>query len=976
MSKKVFFITILASLLIIIALISINLGAGQPVFSQYSKAIFINEIMSSNKSILVDAQGNTPDWIELYNSSDKPLNLEGFGLSDNASKLGKWVFPNLVIPPEGYLIVFASGLNTFVQNQPHTNFRIDSDGEEIILSDSQGNIIDQIEIPQLDVNISFGRKHDSLSQWVIFENPTPGYPNSQEGIADFEATRWAGDSSVYINEVMADNISILQDEDGDYTDWIEICNNGASEVNMADFFLSGDIDDLFQWRFPDKILKPGQNLIVYCSGKNRSNPNNNLHSNFKINKTMENIYFSNKQGKIVDFAEIRNLPGDHSLIRNSSRMWELSDQPTPGFPNTDAGYHQFIEANLKGSGITIWEVMSRNNDVIPDENGNFYDWIEIKNTGDTEQNLGNYWLSDDGRHLRKWKFPSFSLKPGEFVIVFLSSEYDGNQGDKYLHANFALSGKGEMLYLSDSEGSIVQKVDIPELTPNISYGRIDNEPGYFYFSRPTPGYPNDSTGRCTSYTEEPVFSENGGFFSSPIRLIISSNQDGATIRYTTDGSEPNAYSPVFSGSITIDRTTVVRARAYKKGYLPSKVITNTYLFEPMSGFATVSISTDPENLWSEDTGIYTFGHNYEPEYPYHGANFWQEWEKPAHIEFFETDGTLAFSLDAGISIHGEYTQALDQKSFGIDARKKYGSRYINYPVFPEKQTTHYQSIVLRNSGQDNGNTKIRDVLISQLMKEYGLEYQAYRPSVLYLNGEYWGFYTLRESTDRHFIASCNPSIDKDNLDIIEGDWRVHQGDRNNFLALQDYIKNHDMSIDEHYQHVSSWMDVDNFIDYQIAVIYGANVDNGNIKYWRERKEGSKWRWILYDFDMAFRYPEHDTVSHVFNPAGTGSGKAFSTVIQMGLLQNQQFREQFLRRFAYHMRTTFEPEHVLAKIDEIAGEIEPEIKRNYTKWKGSYNTWQSCITKLKDFFVERPAYARKYIQQYFNLTESQMREYGF
>jgi hypothetical protein len=128
--------------------------------------------------------------------------------------------------------------------------------------------------------------------------------------------------------------------------------------------------------------------------------------------------------------------------------------------------------------------------------------------------------------------------------------------------------------------------------------------------------------------------------------------------------------------------------------------------------------------------------------------------------------------------------------------------------------------------------------------------------------------------------------------------------------------------------------------------------------------------------MAFRYPEHDTVSDVFNPEGTGSDDMFSTVIQVGLLQNQDFRDQFLKRFAFHMKSTFEPQHVCALIDKLANEIEPEVVRNYTKWKGSMNTWRSCITKLKDFFVKRPDNAKRYIQQYFNLTDSQMKEYGF
>lgn len=977
MSKKAFLIVICLTLLATVIVLFIHPGDSQPVFSGIFEPIMvINEVMSSNKSVIVDANGDSSDWIELYNAGNEPFNLEGFGLSDNPSKPGKWAFPHISIPPNSYLVIFASGKNKIIDNEVHTNFKIDAEGESIVLSDPQGNIIEEIEIPAALDSMSYGRLSENTGEWIPFEKPTPGYPNSEEGIAAFQTEKWVTDSELYISEAMADNISVLQDEDGDYVDWIELFNSGSEDVALSGFALCTNEDNLFQWRFPDVKLKAGQYLVVFCSGKNRINTEGNLHTNFKINKDMENVYLTNPKGQVLDMMAINRLSADYSCIRQSHGSWAECDRPTPMFTNSDEGYAQFIKTHNKLDELIITEVMSRNENTLPDENGYFNDWIEIKNNSNKTLNLENYWLSDDSKNIRKWRFPSLSIEPGQYMILFLSPEYQDDQGEKYLHVHFALDGLGDELYLSNMDKTILQKVTIPELTTGITYGLVDGESGYFYFSHPTPGYTNNPDSRSVGYAETPVFSVEGGFYNSPFSLTIRAPQQGAVIRYTTDGSEPGPDSEVLYKPLSIERTTVIRAVSYTKGYLPSPVITHTYLFEPLSGYATVSITTEPENLWSEETGIYTFGHDYEEVYPFHGANFWQEWEKPANIEFFEEDGSLGFSLKAGISIHGEYTQAADQKSFGIDARKKYGNQYIHYPVFPEKPITFYQSIVLRNSGQDNGNTKLRDVLVSQLMKETGLDYQAYRPSVLYLNGEYWGFYTLRESTDKHFLAVNNPGIDKDNLDIIEGNNRVHQGDTTNYKELQNYIKTHDMSVDEYYETVKAWMDIDNFIDYQIAVIYGANVDNGNIKFWRERTDGSKWRWILFDFDMAFRYPDHDTVSDVFNPEGTGSSNAFSTVIQMGLLQNQDFRDQFLRRFATHMNTTFEPQHVVSVIDQLAAEIEPEITRNYSKWKGSYSLWQTCIEKFKNFFIERPAYARMYIQQYFNLTDSQMKEYGF
>lgn len=976
MSKKNLLILVSALLLISVTFLALTNGGTKPVFSVASvPTLIINEVMPSNRSVLMDQDGDSSDWIELYNTADTPVRLSGYGISDDTSKTGKWVFPNVTIPAKGYLLIFASGKNKYDGKELHTNFRIRSEGEELILTDPQGETIDTANIPACEVNRSYGRLADNPAEWAFLDLPSPGFPNSKQGAADFDASRWIS-GPLRINEVMADNISVLQDEDGTYSDWIEITNTGSSAVNLEGYGLSKDRDEPFQWRFPELSLQPGQNLVIFCSGKNRKDPSTGLHTGFKINRSTDQLFLVNPIGQILDCCEIRNLPSDVSLARTVSAEWEVSEKPTPGYENTAEGYAGFLNAYLTPSQLILSEVMSRNEDTIPDENGNFYDWLEIKNAGTTPLSLEDYWLSDDGDTLHKWRFPGMTLEPGGYALVFLSPDYSEPMGKRYLHANFALSASGDVLYLSDGSGKVLQKLSVPQMTAGVSYGVLDDEPNYCYFSVPTPGRANDPANRCEAYAEEPVFSYGGGFYSGPCTITIETPQDGAAVHYTTDGSLPTLSSPVLTGPLNIEKTTVVRAAAFKKGFLPSPVVTNTYLLEPRSNMVTICISTNPENLWSDEIGIYALGHPYEDVYPFHGANFWQDWERLAYIEYYLEDGSLAFGMDAGISIHGEYTQALDQKSFGIDARKKYGSAYIQYAVFPEKPYSYYQSIVLRNSGQDNGNTKLRDVLASQLMKETGLDYQAYRPAVLYLNGEYWGFYTLRESTDKHFLKANHPEIDKDNLDIIEGDWRVHQGDRVAHLELLNFIESHDLSDAANYEYVKSKMDVDNFIDYQIAVIYGANVDNGNIKYWRERTEGSRWRWILYDFDMAFRYPDHDTVADVFNPEGTGSDDMFSTVIQMGLLQNQDFRDQFLRRFAYHMKYTFEPQRVVALIDKLAAEIAPEIERNYTKWKGTMKTWNSCIASMKDFFVKRPDYVKKYIQQYFNLTDNQMKEYGF
>lgn len=975
MTKNVFLLIILLSLIIIFTIQFNQIQQALPVYSS-NNMISINEIMISNKSTLMDFDGQSSDWIEIVNKGDAVINLEGYGLSDNLTEPEKWVFPYYEIQPNEFLVVFASGKDTVNNNQIHTNFKLNSKGERLFFIDPSGHVIEEINVPENGYDLSYGRSFDSSNTWIQFQQPTPGFQNSDAGVEAFNASKMMESPSLYISEFMAENISFMKDEFGDYPDWVEIYNCSDENILLSDYFLSDDESNPFLWQFPNIVLEPGGYRVVFCSGKNSSIATKNLHTNFKINKKDETILLTNYLGKIADLVVINNLAGDSSYVRQSVDVWEQSKQPTPGYPNSKEGYEKFLETKEIAGSFFIYEAMSRNENTLADENGIYHDWIEIRNTTESIQNLEGYMLTDECDCFDKWTFPSCIVQPYETAIVFLSKEYSGFTGQDYLYADFGLSANGDVLFFSDPKGNIIQRLDIPELPADISYGYIDNAFQPCFFTNPTPNHHNDAKNTCVGRCDSPDFSDSGGFYPSGLLLSLFSNDDNAIVCYTTDGSEPGPDSLKYTQPIEINSTTVISTCAYKEGNLSSKVMTNTYFVEPINGFATTSVTTNPQNLWDVDTGIYVMGENAEEEYPYKGANFWQEWEKSAHVEFYETDGSLAFSMDAGLSIHGEYTRAADQKSFGIDARKKYGNEYIDYCVFPEKDLHKYQSIVLRNSGQDNGNTKIRDVLITQLMKDTKIDYQAYRPVVMYLNGEYWGLYTLRESTDRHFLSFNNGLPNPDNLDIIEGNNRVHQGDFSNFKSLLEYINNHDLSIDENYEHVKTLINVDNFIDYQIAVIYAANTDNGNIKFWRERTPSSKWHWILFDFDMAFRRVDHDTVSHVFNPAGTGTGNWFSTTIQMGLLQNDEFRNEFLTRFAYHMNNTFETQRVISLIDELAEEIDPEIARNYNRWTGSYSLWKSCIQKLKDFITARPHYVNMYIQQYFNLTDEQMTGYGF
>jgi hypothetical protein len=971
-------LAIFISLLLLVGILIWDVWGNQyqitPTTTISEGSLIVNEVMTSNKTTFTDEDGDYPDWLEILNTGSSPVNLSGYSLSDRAEKPGKWVFPDVVLEPGEYLIVFASGKNRRDETNGylHTNFRLKADGEIVRLYDPQGNTVDQVEIGNMPSDVAWARNPENISEWQKMTEATPGFPNNEEGRAAFLESRKLDNSTIFITEVMTSNRTTLADEDGDFSDWIEIYNKGDEPFDLSGCGLSDDPNDLLQWRFPDVILGPGEYVLVFASGKDRWDAEtNSFHTNFRLNSVEETVILSNAKGQILDQITVKEVPSDVSFGRSEEEWetWITFQTPSPGYPNNEEGQQSFQEeAMLPSSPIIINEIMASNQTDITDEDGDHMDWIELYNQSDKPLALKDYALSDSTKNLVKWRFPDVTLDPGQFLLVFASGKDRRDPEGEYLHTNFKLSFAGETLTLADSSGNLLDKLILDQIPVNLSYGRQAGKNGFFFFEKSTPGEAN--AGGYPGFSEEPHFSVAGGIHSNEITLTLE-GPPHASIRYTLDGSVPTLNSQEYSAPISIKKTTVVRARTFQDGLLASSTAIHTYIINENHVLPVVSVSTDPKNLWDWKTGIYVMGDGANPEFPHKGANFWQDWEKPIHIEYYDEKGNLGFSQDAGIKVFGAYSRAMPQKSLAVFARKEYGKERIVYPLFPDKpELDTFHSIVLRTSGQDAELTKIRDAMMTRLIRDTGVDYQAYRPVVVYLNGEYWGIYNIREKINKYFLAYNHGIENPDNIDIIEANRNVKAGSADHYDALIEFVKSHDMKDPKNYEYVKTQMDVENYMDYQIAQMYFANTDNGNIRFWRERSPKGKWRWILYDTDWGFFNVDHDTVWHIINPKGTGVGKMFSNILIRKLLENKEFKEEFIRRFAYHLSHTFTTERVLATIDEMAKKIEPEMPRDKERWGGSMESWERQLNRLRDFAKERPAKLFKYIDQHFRLTQEQ------
>jgi hypothetical protein len=272
---------------------------------------------------------------------------------------------------------------------------------------------------------------------------------------------------------------------------------------------------------------------------------------------------------------------------------------------------------------------------------------------------------------------------------------------------------------------------------------------------------------------------------------------------------------------------VIRARCFEEGYAPGKVLDLLYVINEGHSLEVVSIITNPANLWDYYSGIYVEGPKASAVFPHVGANYWQQWEKAATVSFFANDGT-GFSLPCGIRIFGAYSRAQDMKSFTCFFRAIYGAKDLNYKLFGDEGLTSYETFVLRNSGQDFKRARMRDELITSLAAEYTtLDVQKYRPAVLYLNGEFWGVYYIKEKINENFIAG-NHNVSEDSV-ILE---RANGAGCDEYLNLVKYARTHDLRNEEYYQYVIERIDKENYIDYICAEIYIANGDNGNIRFYK------------------------------------------------------------------------------------------------------------------------------------------------
>lgn len=909
---------------------------GLPHFS----GLVINEIMNNNDGYYADEYGNIYDWIEIYNGSSKEINLQNYSLSDEENSV-KWAFSDITIKPKSYITVFLSGSN---KEGLYANFSLNKNGnEKIVFKNPNGKVIDLVETVKTDKNSSLAR--DLNGKWQIVKKATPGFDNTNEGYDKYLSSLKNDDNSVEITEILVRNGGQFTDNYGAFSGYIELTNTTDESINLKGYSLSNDINKPFKWNLPNIEIRPGEILLIYTSG--RDNTEDILHTSFNLDSKTGNVILS-KNGKIVRNISYDNLPNGYALTFIDGE-YKRTGILSGGFLNNNEGNKKFAEKYQKNKEtLVINEIMNNNFKYLVQNGYEFYDWIELKNNSEKTINLKDYYLTTNLNDLDLYNMPDVNLKPGDTYIIMASGDTNLSN-NSYYHSNFKLS-ESESLYLLKNE-KVIDSMFICDVPVGYSFGK-DTNYGYIYMSSPTPNKNNNSGKYEVAYS--PEFSIEAGVYNNIDELVLEINAPGI-IYYTLDGSNPTTSSNIYNEPIKLSETTVVKAMNVSSGAINSSYTVASYIINENHTLPVVSVSLNPSKFSNLQ-----------------GDPWNEELEYDAYAELFE-ENKNGFAVPCGFKLFGGSTRGLAKKSFSLKFRKEYGISKLHYQVFENRDNSVYNTLVLRSGSQDYSASMLRDPMMTSLMESTEVDVQAYKPVVLYINGNYWGVYYIREKVDEHFISS-HYNVSPNDANIVRLDGAVSVGSKKDFVNIVDYVNSHNMANMDNYNYIKNKIDIDNFITFWVAETYITNNDIINCRLFSHPDiDDGKWHMIFYDLDYAMYNTGTNYYQFMTDVEGMSSFKV-PTDLMRNLMKNSEFRKRFVEILSDMLNNVWTDEKILNRIDEIYNMIEPEMERNQKRWGQTISDWNNSIAELKNFVKYRKNILLNQTKAYFNLSNNEMKEY--
>ena len=936
--------------------------------NSYSGTLVISEYLANNDYGITDASGEHSDWIEIYNPNEESVFLGDYYLSDDPYNFNKYKLPDTDLAAHEYILVFAVGTQGIISSELYAPFAISLDDSRIVVSYKNGQAADGIDVYDMPPDVSVGI--DSEGNVGFFSTPTPGYENSTEISYSLELLpEYESDSPLLLNEWMSNNEFGILDNDGDASDWVEIYNPTNETITLEGYALTDDINEPKKWIFPSGVsIEPYSYIVVYLSGKDKME-NGEMHASFQLSEE-DVLYFTAPNAGIIDSAAMEYLPGNVSKGRTEDGYGYFS-YPTPGAANTSSYTTELKEGiTFLHGDLFISEVASGQINASRSQGEYTYEYIELYNSGDEKINLKGYSLAEEGGE--SFVFSDVTIAAKGYLVVSVKGYIDKNSG--YVKGeNISLDSSGETLLLISSSGITIDCFDTGYLLGDYSSGRNENNADErVFFKIKTPGAKN-STG-YDGYTKKPAFSQCGGMKTDEIYLTIES-EEGAVIYYSLDGSYPEeggSASYLYTQPLMIDGDSVVRAVAYKPGRLPSLCTTNTFIFERTHDIPVICLTTDPEGFFSSARGIYADGYKHDVgPYPYFSSNYYWNVEREVSFEYYNADGTLGVAFDGGIQIAGAYSRALQQKSLVVRLRDEYGLGEVDFPFF-DTGTTVFKHLLLRNSGQDYFMTKMRDAYILNCANDLGtVDTKRGTPVAVYINGEYWGFYNMRDKLNSDYFAIKYGYDDDVVINYLTQYSSPKSGSSDDWLELREFCYSHDFNIEENYEKLGEWVDIDAFIDYWIVQMVFSNRDSHNIDFWKADVEGAQWRPVLFDMDLALLPNDVNLPALHFGNGNLG----YHDHVKDALVSSKFFKEEFLDRLSYVLTNIYTEEYLVSNLEEYKDLIDEEIKYHIERWPypSSYEAWENYVKAMEEQIILRRYELPLEIQEFFNLTDEETKE---
>ena len=750
----------------------------------------------------------------------------------------------------------------------------------------------------------------------------PTKPNSNEPATEPTNPAVVGNASnIVINEVMPDNERLCM---GHEKDWVELYNYEQAPVDLTGYYLTDNLEKLHAIPLQGLQIDAEGYLVITLDDS----------SDFKLASTGETVYLIWNDSVISQLSFPETTKGEAVDVNG------FCEYPTPGFANTQEGYLEYLDTLILPE-LIISEVMSSNSKYLPFK-GECYDLVELKNNSDSAIDLSGYYLSDKRSEPQRYALPDMTLEPGAYLIVYCS----GVPSLGAQHTSFKLSADGETLYLS-KDGNLVDVLTIPaQLQKNESYGRDGNIP--VYFTNPTFGEEN-TTGFFTGI-DAPTASVASGVYEEAVTVTLTGEGD---IYYTLNGTTPTTSSARYENPITISNVTTLRCFSVSNGRT-STISAFTYAVGVEHDLPIVVLAI-PQSSLTGSTGV--LNHR-EEDYEHQGT-----------VTLLE-DGQEMFSVPCGFRLHGNGSRYCKKQNFQLRFRSEYGAGRLEYKLFDDLAIDSFNSLLLKGGSEDNFRAMMRDEVSTLMAEDTSLYTQAMRPAVLYLGGEYWGVYYIRERFNDDYVAD-HLNVSEESVDIAYSTFAYDQaGSAADFRALRKYCKTHDMSTEENFQYLCSQIDVQSLMDWYICRSYVGDNDLANIRRFRTSEGDGLWHWMYFDLDWGFYQSNNTYLSGLLKDVNGDQ------VLMKAAIASKSGKDMYLKRCAELLNTVLNEENIRATVDSIVGAVDSEMPRDRDRWNFSYDKWLYQVQQIREFDAngKRTKGYLNDLQKYFHLSDAQMEEY--